>query len=239
MKALNTREELNENLNYFHKIPFESRPRERIETEGVEALQDQELLAIVLRTGYQGVDVLQLAQRLLLQYHGLQGLFQCSYPELRKEKGLGKAKAAELAAVIEITKRIAKPRISDTLRNSDEAASFLMPFLRHETQEKFLVLCLNSKNQLLCMETVFVGTLNSTVVHPREVFQVALRQAAAGILVAHNHPSGDPNPSQEDIKVTKNLIESGKVMGIPLLDHLVIGHGKWQSLRELGIFEKK
>ena len=239
MKALGLKEELNDNPNYFHKIPIENRPRERIETEGVDTLQDQELLAIVLRTGYQGVDVLQLAQRLLQDYRGLQGLFQCNYQELRKEKGLGKAKAAELAAVIEISKRIAKPKISETLRNSDEAASFLMPFLRHETQEKFLVLCLSSKNQLLCMETVFVGTLNSTVVHPREVYQVALRHAAAGILVAHNHPSGDPSPSQEDLKVTQNLIESGKVMGIPLLDHLVIGHGQWQSLRATGMFERK
>jgi len=239
MKVLRVKEQNCENSNYFHKLPPESRPRERIESDGVESLQDQELLAIILRTGYRGVDVLQLAQRLLQDYRGLHGLVHCSYQELRNEKGLGKAKAAELAAVIEITKRIAKPQSLETLRNSDEAASYLMPFLRHETQEKFLVLCLNSKNQLLCMETVFIGTLNSTVVHPREVYQFALRHAAAGILVAHNHPSGDPSPSQEDLKVTQNLIESGKIMGIPLLDHLVIGHGQWQSLRATGMFDRK
>ena len=182
---------------------------------------------------------MQLASHLLKNFNGLQGLLKCDYRELRNEKGLGKAKAAQLAAVLEIAKRISKPQKSEVLRNSEEAAAYLMPLLRHETQEKFLVLCLNSKNQLLCMETVFVGTLNSTIVHPREVFQVAIRHSAAGILVAHNHPSGDPSPSKEDIKVTQNLIESGKVVGIPLLDHVVIGHGKWQSLRITGMFDWK
>ncbi len=224
---------------FSHKLPTNMRPRERIESEGVESLRDHELLAVLLGTGYQGFDVMQLANHLLQNFNGLQGLLKCDYHELRNEKGLGKAKAAQLAAVLEIAKRISKPKKSEALRNSEEAATYLMPLLRHETQEKFLVLCLNSKNQLLCMETVFVGTLNSTIVHPREVFQVAIRHAAAGILVAHNHPSGDPSPSQEDLKVTQNLIESGKVVGIPLLDHIVIGHGKWQSLRTTGMFEWK
>lgn len=224
---------------FSRKVPAEARPRERIEAEGVESLRDHELLAVLLGTGYQGFDVMQLASHLLKNFNGLQGLLKCDYRELRNEKGLGKAKAAQLAAVLEIAKRISKPQKSEVLRNSEEAAAYLMPLLRHETQEKFLVLCLNSKNQLLCMETVFVGTLNSTIVHPREVFQVAIRHSAAGILVAHNHPSGDPSPSKEDIKVTQNLIESGKVVGIPLLDHVVIGHGKWQSLRITGMFDWK
>ncbi|MPM29795.1 hypothetical protein SDC9_76336 [bioreactor metagenome] len=214
-------------------------PRERLESEGAERLQDHELLAILLRTGYRGVDVLQLAESILNEYSGLQGLLQCSYQQLRSIKGLGIAKASEMAAVLEITKRMAKPKALETLQNSEDAASFLMPLLRHEKQEKFLVLCLNSKNQLLKLSTVFVGTLNSTVVHPREVYQVAIQYASAGILVAHNHPSGDPTPSNEDLKVTQNLIESGRVMGIPLLDHLVIGHGRWHSLRSTGMFERK
>ncbi|MCE5197098.1 MAG: DNA repair protein RadC [Negativicutes bacterium] len=225
-------DENGENKNYFHLLPQESKPRERLQAEGVKRLRDEELLAILLRTGYKGTDVMTLAARLLQTYGGLRGLVGLEYQQLYQEKGLGKAKAAELAALLEIALRIAAPQDQLILTCPDEVAAFLMPLLRQENQEKFLVLSLNSKNQLIHQDVVFIGTLNSTVVHPREVFKSALQHAAAGIIVAHNHPSGDPTPSAEDMKVTQNLVEAGKVMGIPLLDHLVIGHGKWLSLRD-------
>ncbi|HZW49629.1 MAG TPA: DNA repair protein RadC [Bacillota bacterium] len=225
-----------ENKNYFHLLPQESKPRERLEAEGVKRLRDEELLAILLRTGYKGTDVMSLAARLLNTYGGLRGLAKLDYRQLRQEKGLGQAKAAELAALLEIALRIAEPDERIVLKSPEEVAAFLMPLLRHENQEKFLVLSLNSKNQLIQQEVVFIGTLNSTVVHPREVFKSALMHAAAGIIVAHNHPSGDPSPSAEDVKVTQSLVDAGKVMGIPLLDHLVIGHGKWVSLRDTKSF---
>ena len=221
--------------NYFHNLPKDSKPRERLAKEGVDKLNDSELLAILLRTGYKGVDVMRLSERLLQDNHGLHGLVNCAYADLIKQKGIGKAKGAELAAVFEIARRIALPKDYQTIANSEDAADFLNKLLCLETQEKFLVLSLNSKNQLLNVETVFVGTLNSTVVHPREIFKSALKHAAAGIIVAHNHPSGDPTPSREDISATMTIKEAGQVMGIPLLDHLIIGHGRWTSLRANGV----
>lgn len=221
--------------NYFHLLPNENKPREKIASQGVDKLTDTELIAVLLRTGYKGVDVMQLAQNLIDNHHDLHGLVYCDYQSLIKQKGLGRAKAAEMAAVFEIARRIAKPKNHQTISSSEDAADFLLKLLRSERREKFLVISLNSKNQLLSLDTVFTGTLNSTIVHPREIFQYALRHAAAGIIVAHNHPSGDPTPSKEDISATITLKEAGQIMGIPLLDHLIIGHGRWTSLRANGV----
>lgn len=216
------------------ELSLDDRPREKLMQQGAAGLSNSELLAILIRTGTQKRSALRIAEELTAS----SGLYQNI--ALAKVKGLGPAKAATILAALELGKRIAAAgsQVKLKIESPQKGAEILLPRLRYEQHEKFLVLLLDSKNQVIRMEQVSEGSVNSSVVHPREVFAPALLYHAAAILVAHNHPSGDPKPSQEDKELTRSLNETGIIMGIPLIDHLVIGDGIFFSFREQGYLDK-
>lgn len=218
-------------------LPVENRPREKMAAYGASVLSDAELIAVLLRTGTREKSVTELADDLTADgglYRRLAGMSQLQ--ELTKVKGLGVAKAATILAAIEIGRRLAsaKPLVRRGFTCPQDGADYLMPLLRFSQKEQFLVVLLNSKNRVIGTEIVSEGSLTGSVVHPREVFQPAVLQHAAAIVVAHNHPSGDPHPSKEDREITKMLQEAGRTMGIPVLDHIIIGDGTYYSFQETG-----
>lgn len=217
-------------------IPKGERPRERFLQSGPQSLSVQELLAILLRTGSKDESVLQLSNRLLTYFDDLRLLKDASLDEMIAIKGIGKAKAIQVLAAIEIGRRISNSSYDEryAIRSPEDGAKYVMNDMRFLSQEHFVCLYLNTKNQVLHKQTVFIGSLNASIVHPREVFKEAFRRSAASIICAHNHPSGDPTPSREDIEVTKRLFECGKIIGIDVLDHLIIGENKFVSLKEKG-----
>lgn len=217
-------------------VPKEDRPRERLLKFGSSHLSNQELLAILLGTGTKKESVMNLANRLLMHFEGLKLLKDATIEELTAIKGIGKAKGVLVLSAIELGKRMNeyKPDEKYTIRSPEDGADFVMEEMRSLRQEHFVAIFLNTKNQIIHRQTIFIGSLNASIVHPREVFREAVKRSAASIIVAHNHPSGDPTPSQEDIHVTRRLAESGKVVGIELLDHLIIGNRKFVSLKEKG-----
>jgi len=219
-------------------VPASERPRERMIQYGAESLSNAELLAILLRTGTAEESVMSLACRILNQVGELRGLKAITYDELIKIRGIGPAKALQIAAGLELGKRIATSVLPNrpTIRSPQDVANLMMEDLRYHTQEHFVCLYLNTKNQVIGKETIFIGSLNSSIVHPREVFKEAIRRSSASLICLHNHPSGDPTPSREDIEVTRRLLEAGKIIGIDLLDHLIIGDGRFYSLKEKGHF---
>jgi len=218
-------------------LPIDERPRERLEHAGEGALSTSELLAIILRTGVGGESVLDMAQRLLSRYGGLPGLARASFAELEAEKGLGKAKTAQLKAALELGRRmlLVSPEDRFVVRSPADVAQFLMAEMAHLEQEHFRVLYLDTRNRLLGVETLYVGSLNVSHVRVGEVFRDAVKRNCAAIIVAHNHPSGDPTPSPEDVEVTRRLVEAGKMLDIEVLDHLIIGQQRFVSLRERGL----
>ncbi|WP_079530413.1 RadC family protein [Halobacillus hunanensis] len=217
-------------------IPREDRPRERLIELGAGQLSNQELLAILLGSGTKQESVTSLAQRLLIHFEGVILLKDATIEELTAIRGIGAAKAVLILSAIELGRRIQqmKPVQRYMIRSPEDGADFVMEEMRELKQEHFIVLFLNTKNQVLHRQTIFIGSLNASIVHPREVFKEAVKRSAASIICAHNHPSGDPTPSQEDIQVTRRLQECGKMIGIELLDHLVIGDRKFISLKEKG-----
>ncbi|MBX9973216.1 DNA repair protein RadC [Cytobacillus firmus] len=217
-------------------FPQDERPRERFVQNGPQSLSIHELIAILLRTGTKDESVLQLANRLLTHFEGLRLLKDASLDEITAIKGIGSAKAIQLLAAVEIGRRISNLTYDDRyiIRSPEDGANYVMHDMRFLSQEHFVCLYLNTKNQVLHKQTIFIGSLNASIVHPREVFKEAFRRSAASIICIHNHPSGDPTPSREDIEVTKRLAESGKIIGIDVLDHLIIGENKFVSLKEKG-----
>jgi len=213
----------------------EERPRERLIKNGASALSDSELLAIILRTGSKQENVINLSQRILGEYN-IKQLSQINITLLMKVHGIKESKAAQILACFEIARRlesfnsVEKPKIS----SPEDVYRRLFPRMREQKKEMFIELCLDTKNHILKEEVISVGSLNANVVHPREVFKLALTESAAHIIVAHNHPSGDPTPSREDIEITKKLVETGNIMGITVLDHVIIGDGRHFSLKEAG-----
>ena len=223
-------------------LPAESRPRERCLRLGPEALSEVELIALLLGTGRAGEDVQDVARRALTAFGSLDRLAQASAAEIARLPGFGPARAAALLAVFELGHRIADGhgfRPGEKLSSSAAAAAKLRPRLSRFKQEVFLVVCLDNKRRILRSDVVSRGILTSSLVHPREVFALAIREGAASILVAHNHPSGDPTPSDEDLAVTKRLEEAGRLLGIPLDDHLIVARSGWVSLRAEGILDGK
>ncbi|AXF57896.1 JAB domain-containing protein [Salicibibacter kimchii] len=212
-------------------------PRERLVQEGADYLSNQELLAILLRTGTTNETVLQLANRVLSEFEGIMMLKEASLEELQAIKGIGQVKAIELRAALELGKRIhtMQQRERYSIKTPEDASDYVMEEMRFLTQEHFVAIYLNTKNQVLHKKTLFIGSLNASIVHPREVFKEALRRSAASIVCLHNHPSGDPSPSKEDREVTKRLVDCGKVLGVEVLDHIIIGDRRYTSLREHGI----
>lgn len=218
-------------------IPSEL-PRERLMRDGVEALSIQELVAILLGTGVQGKSVLILAQELVLRFGGLNGLLSASIEELKQVKGIGEAKAILLKAAFGLALRAAKEAQppQSLLKTPEAAYEIAKTEIGHYQKEALLVLLCDVRSRLIHREVVAIGTLSEVLVHPREVFNPAVRHQAHSLILAHNHPSGDPTPSQKDIELTRHLLQSAKVMGIPLEDHLVIAKNGFFSMRQKGLF---
>ena len=218
-------------------LPADLRPRERLLREGAPSLTDPELLAILLRTGTAASTALELATVILTRFNGLRGLVQASVEELAEIKGVGPAKAAQIKAALELGKRVATNAAGQraVIKTPEDAAGLVMEEMRHLDREHFRALLLNAKNQVIGQEVISIGTLNSSAVHPRELFKNAIKRSAAAIILIHNHPSGDPSPSREDIEVTRRLLEVGHLVGIEILDHLVIGDNQFNSLRAKGL----
>ncbi|WP_018921619.1 RadC family protein [Salsuginibacillus kocurii] len=226
----------NPNPLLFREVPDMERPRERMQQVGPERLSNQELLAILLRTGSKNESVLTLAQRVLIQFDGLKLFQEATLEELQRIKGIGFAKAVELRAALELGRRIHTYQNSDpyVIRSPEDVSNYVMDEMRFLRQEHFVSLCLDTKNQVIHRETLFIGSLNASIVHPREVFKEALRRSAASLICLHNHPSGDPSPSREDIEVTNRLVDCGRLLGIDILDHVIIGDKTFTSLKEAG-----
>lgn len=213
------------------------RPRERMRQVGAGAVSTAELLAIVLRTGSGGENVLRLAERLLSEFGSLPGLSRASVTELMNVKGVGEAKASEVKAALELGRRLmaSAPEERAVVSSPADAANLLMSEMMLLEQEHLRLVLLDTRNRVLQMPTVYVGSLNTSVVRIGELFRAALKANAAAMIVVHNHPSGDPAPSPEDIRVTRQLVEAGKLMDIEVLDHLVIGYQCFVSLKERGL----
>ena len=208
------------------------RPREKLAIQGAQSLSDPELLAIILKTGTKKEDVLEVSHKLINKY-GLDKLSECSLTELQEIEGIGFAKACEINALFEFNKRhnMAKNPINRITQASDVFDLF-HERLKNEKQEHFYIIMLSTKNHIIGEHLVSKGVLDAAIIEPREVFRPAIKSAASKIIILHNHPSGDPQPSPEDIDVTKKLIEAGNTLNIKLLDHVIIGNGKWWNYRE-------
>lgn len=220
---------------HMKELPIDDRPREKLINNGAPALTNSELLAILIGSGTQEKSALDIARDLTADNGILKNIALVhDVKELAKTKGLGRAKAAIIIAALELGRRIAsaEPLVRASITSPEDGVALLMPRLRYESKEHFLVVLLNSKNKVLDIEQISEGSLNSSVVHPREVFAPAVLHHAAAILTAHNHPSGDPTPSKEDKDLTNTLAQAGKYMGIPILDHIIIGDAKYFSFKE-------
>ena len=212
------------------EIALEQRPRERLKTKGLDSLNDSELLAIILQNGTNGENVIDLSHRLIALF-GLEKLNSLSLTELMKIKGIKLGKASKLIAAFELSKRINSGRIYEkVVKNPADIAQHYMEKLKDLKKEHFIAVFLDSKNKIIKDEVVSIGTLNSSLVHPREVFKEAIKNSAASIILVHNHPSGSIEPSDEDYRVNKVLIETGNLVGIKVLDHLIVGDKKWITL---------
>ncbi|MFD2612567.1 RadC family protein [Paenibacillus gansuensis] len=227
-----------ESLNLtLRDVPNEDRPRERMLQFGASALSNAELLAILLRTGTIAESAVRLAQRVLQEAGGLRDLVDFRTEELIRIKGIGSAKALQIQAGIELGRRLAKTALPDvvTVRSPEDAANYCMEDMRYLKKEHFVCLFLNTKNHIIGQETLSMGSLNASIVHPREVFRAAIQRSSASLICVHNHPSGDPSPSPEDIGMTRRLIEAGEIIGIDVLDHIIIGDQRYVSLKQQGL----
>lgn len=217
-------------------IPETERPYEKCWMYGAQALSDAELLAVILRSGSREESSLELARRILYKTgeQGLSGLYHLSVEDLMSLRGIGKVKAIQLKCLTEISGRLAKERTRSGVyfHGPSSIAEYYMEQMRRLEQEKVLLVFLDSKNGLTGQEFISAGTVNASMISPREVYRIALSRRAVGIVLLHNHPSGDPTPSNEDVSVTIRIRESGELVGIPLLDHIVIGDGTYVSIRE-------
>lgn len=221
----------------IRELPLSERPRERLQHFGAGALSNAELLAIILRTGGRGENVLGMAQRLLSAYHGLGGLARASCGELANEHGVGPAKASQVLAAFELGKRlmVASPDERPQVASALDAANLLMPEMSTLQQEHLRTLVLDTKHRVLASPTIYVGNVNTSVVRMAELFGEAIRRNGVALIVAHNHPSGDPTPSPEDVKITDQIVQAGRLLDIEVLDHLVIGQQRYVSLKERGL----
>lgn len=215
-------------------IPTGERPRERLRDRGADSLSNSELLAILLRTGTRAESALDMATKLLARYQGLEGLAKASFQELAQSHGVGEAKAAQLLAALELAKRLTKLEGPERpiIRSPKDVFELLKAEMSLLDQEHFRVVVLNTKNQVMATPTVFVGSVNATTVRVAEVFREAVRQNCPAMIVVHNHPSGDPAPSPEDVSVTRELVAAGKALDVEVLDHVVIGRQGFVSLKE-------
>lgn len=216
-------------------IEASKRPREKMMLEGIENLSNEELLAILINTGSKETSAIGLSSRILSKSNGIKGLVEMDLNSLQEIKGIGPAKATTIFAAMELSRRISKVigKQRFEINSPQSIAQLFMEELRYKNKEVVKVLLLDTKNNIISDTIVSEGSLNASIVHPREVYLEAIKRSANKIVVVHNHPSGDPNPSNEDLKITQRLQESGKILGIELLDHIIIGDGVYCSLREL------
>jgi DNA repair protein RadC len=218
-------------------IAAQDRPRERLLQVGERSLSNAELLAIIMRTGVDGENVVHMAERLLVKFNGLPGIAQASIKELMGIKGIGKVKAIEIKAALEVGRRLVasspveKPKIS----SPNDAANMLMSEMALLEQEHLRLLLLDTRNTVLASPTIYIGSLNTSIIRVGELFRAAIKENAAAIIVVHNHPSGDPSPSPEDVKVTRQIVKAGNLLDIDVLDHLIIGRQRFVSLKERGL----
>jgi len=211
-------------------------PREKLAEKGVQNLKDFELLAILIRTGRKGRTVLEVSQEIISKY-SIKKLFKLDFKELSKINGFGSAKACEILASFELTKRALEIQDDNLviIKSAEEVVAQVQE-LRKAKKEHFVALYLNARNQLIHKETISIGTLNASLVHPREVFKPAIDELAVSIIVVHNHPSGDSKPSNDDLAITKRLEAAGKIMGVEVIDHIIITRSGYCSLKEEGVF---
>jgi len=215
----------------------EDRPRERLMQVGAQAVSTMELLAIILRTGTGGESVVRLAERLLAHFGSIPGLARATIPELTAVKGIGPAKAVEIKASLELGRRLMATAPEERLRvvSPGDAANLLMSEMMLLEQEHLRLILLDTRNRVLNTPTIYKGSLNTSVIRISELFRAAIRANAAAFIMAHNHPSGDPSPSPEDVNVTRQVLDAGKLLDISLLDHIVIGHNRFVSMKERGL----
>ncbi len=217
------------------EMPSEERPRERLATYGPRQLSNTELIAILLRTGSAGENVISQSSRLLSRFDGLRGLGKASYSELCAERGLSEAKTCQILAALELGRRFVSlaPEERATISCPEDVVNLLSAEMAALDQEHLRVLMLNTRNEVMGIEEIYIGNVNSSVVRPAEVFRPGIRSNATSLLAVHNHPSGDPTPSGADVSITRDLVEAGKLLGMELLDHLVIGSGqRFVSMKE-------
>ena len=224
-------------LPMIRDIAETERPRERLILIGAEALSTAELLAIVLRSGLPGENVLRLAERLLVQFDHLPGLARATIAELTTARDVGDAKAAEIKAALEIGRRLiaSAPEERRRVASPDDAFHMLKTEMMFLDQEQLRLILLDTRNQVLRTPTLYIGSLNTTVIRVGELFRAAIRENAAAFIVAHNHPSGDPSPSPEDIAITRQIFQAGKLLDVDVLDHIIIGHNRFVSLKQRGL----
>lgn len=215
-------------------LPLNERPREKLNKYGVNSLSNAELIAVIIRTGQRQDTAIDLANRILsIDSSGIGFLSHASIEELKTVKGIGDCKAAQIQAAIELGKRISTNRDEKTKVDSPKIlVDLLMEKMRYLQKEHFKIAILDTKNQIISIERISIGNLNASIVHPREVFNIAIRRSANAIILVHNHPSGDPTPSKEDINITNRLIEAGSIIGIKVLDHIIIGDNRYVSFKE-------
>ena len=217
-------------------LPTDERPRERLARYGPEALSPAELLAILLRTGTRERSAIDLAQHLIAKFDGLKGVGEASIERLAEVHGIGPAKAIQIKAAIELGKRVSVSENNKrAIRSPEDVFTLVGPRLHGDKQEHFIGVFLDTRNQVIRDEYITTGGLDSSLIHPRELFKRAVDYVCSSVIVCHNHPSGDPTPSQEDVDVTRRLVEAGKIVGIDVLDHVVVGDGRWISLKDRGL----
>ena len=218
-------------------LAADERPRERLAKLGPQALSSAELLAILLRVGVTGENAVQVGQRLLQDFGGLTGLHKASFDQVRAQHGIGEAKAAQIKAAIELGRRLTleAPDERPAINSPAEAAALVQYEMSGLEQEHLRVILLDTRNRVLDIVEIYRGSVNSSQVHIGEVFKPAIRRNAPAIIVVHNHPSGDPTPSPDDVAVTRAILQAGKLLDIDVLDHMVIGQGRWVSLKERGL----
>jgi len=224
----------------IHDLPLSERPRERLVKLGAEALSAQEILALILGRGIRGESVMVTAQRLLSGFGSPKGIANASIEELSKIKGVGIAKATQIKAAFELSKRLLEDypdsREKAVIKSPEDVVKQVKSRLKDKKKEHFLALLLDTRNHLIAVAPISVGSLDTSIVHPREVFKEAISATAASVIFVHNHPSGDPQPSEDDIKLTRRLMEAGEIMGIEVLDHIIVCDKAYISMKGKGLF---
>jgi DNA repair protein RadC len=223
----------------IHDLPVSERPRERLYKYGVEALSAQEILALILGRGVAGESVTVTSQRLLSRFGNLKGISEASIEELSEIKGIGLAKASQIKAAFELAKRLEASTDTEkkpVIKTPEDVMELLGSRLREKKREYFLAVLLDTRGRLIKTSEISIGSLDSSIVHPREAFKDAVSASAASVIFVHNHPSGEPEPSEDDIRLTRRLAESGEIIGIAVLDHVIIGNREIKSLKREGLF---